>query len=135
MRKGKKYFQEPFMYEEWFSQYQGGQLPEPQDLYRTVLPACKYYIGLRYRLLQLFYDAMFENSLNGMPICRAMFLNDPQDKALYNDKLAFLDDQFFVRKDLLIAPILEPQSDNNGYGKRDIYLPVSIDWYCFMENK
>lgn len=135
MRKGKKYFQEPFMYEEWFNQYRGGQLPEPQDLYRMVLPVCKYYISLRYRLLQLFYDAMFENSLNGMPICRAMFLNDPQDKSLYNDKLTFLDNQFFVRKDLLIAPVLEPQSATNGYGKREIYLPVGSDWYCFMDNK
>jgi alpha-glucosidase len=135
MRKGKKYFQEPFMYEEWFNQHSGGQLPEPQSLYRAVLPVCKYYIELRYRLLQLFYDAMFENTLNGMPICRAMFLNDPQDKAIYNDKLEFLNNQFFVRKDLLIAPILEPQSELNGYGKREIYLPTGSDWYCFKDNK
>lgn len=135
MRKGRKYFQEPFMYEEWFNQNCDGQVPEPQDQYRMVLPICKYYIELRYRLLQLFYDAMFENTLNGMPICRAMFLNDPQDKALYNNKLAFLDNQFFVRKDLLIAPVLEPQADTNGYGKREIYLPAGSDWYCFMDNK
>ncbi len=135
MRKGKKDFQEPFMYEEWFNQNCDGQLPEPQDQYRMVLPICKYYIELRYRLMQVFYDAMFENTLNGMPICRAMFLNDPQDKALYNDKVEFLDNQFFVRKDLLIAPILEPQSDTNGYGKREIYLPTGSDWYCFMDNK
>jgi alpha-glucosidase len=135
MRKGRKNFQEPFMYEEWFNQYCGGNIPEPQNLYRSVLPICRYYIQLRYRLLQLFYDAMFENTQNGKPICRPMFLTDPHDKALYNDKRSFLDNQFLVRNDLLIAPILDPQSDSNGYGKRDVYLPAGSDWYCFMDNK
>jgi alpha-glucosidase len=95
---------------------------------------CKYYIELRYRLLQLFYDAMFENTLNGMPICRAMIVTD-DDKALYNDKIQFLNNQFFVRNDLLIAPIIEKQSTQNGFGKRDIYLPAGSRWYQFMDNK
>ena len=132
-RKEQKDFQEPFMYEEWFNQYRGGNLPEPQDQYRMVLPVCKYYIELRYRLLQLFYDAMFENCLNGKPICRPMFLNDPQDKSLYNDKIEFLDDQFFVGRDLLVAPILD--EEKNCRGKRDIYLPTNSNWYCFKNNR
>jgi alpha-glucosidase len=89
---------------------------------------------LRYRLLQLFYDAMFENTLDGMPICRAMFLNDPDDKALYNDKLAFIDNQFFVRHDLLIAPILDPESAASAH-EFDVYLPADSNWYAFMDNK
>ncbi|MEH2179893.1 TIM-barrel domain-containing protein [Nostoc sp.] len=129
MRKGRKEFQEPFQYMEWFN----GNPPEPQDQYRMVLPVCKYYIELRYRLLQLFYDAMFENCLNGKPICRPMFLNDPTDKSLYNDKISFLDDQFFVGRDLLVAPILD--EENKCRGKRDIYLPASSDWYCFKNNR
>jgi alpha-glucosidase len=132
MRKGRKEFQEPFMYVEWFNQYQK-PVPEPQAQYQMVLPVCKYYIELRYQLLQLFYDAMFENCLNGQPICRAMFLNDPSDKALYNDKVEFLDDQFFVSRDLLVAPILDEQ--NKCGGKRDIYLPAGSDWYCFKNNR
>lgn len=132
IRKGKKEFQEPFMYEDWFKEYQK-PLPKPQDQYRMVLPVCKYYIELRYQLLQLFYDAMFQNCLNGKPICRAMFLNEPSDKALYNDKVQFLDDQFFVGRDLLVAPILDEQ--NKCGGKRDIYLPAGSDWYCFKNNR
>jgi alpha-glucosidase len=77
---------------------------------------------------------MFENTLNGMPICRAMILTDPQDKALFNDKLDFLDSQFLVGEDLLIAPILEPQLTGHG-GRRDVYLPAHSDWYLFMDNK
>jgi alpha-glucosidase len=64
-----------------------------------------------------------------------MFLNDPGDKALYNDKLSFLDNQFFVRQDLLISPILDPQLDANAYGRCDVYLPAGGDWYAFMDNR
>ena len=134
VRKGRKEFQEPFMYVEWFEQYQGGNIPEPQDLYRMVLPICKHYIELRYRLMQLFYDALFENTLSGLPICRPLFLNDSQDKALYNDKERFLNNEFFVRQDLLIAPVLRPQYENNNNGRRDIYLPQHSNWYCFVNN-
>ncbi|OYQ67791.1 alpha-glucosidase [Pseudanabaena sp. SR411] len=133
VRKGRKEFQEPFMYVEYFTE-RNLPIPQPQSLYKMVLPICKYYIELRYRLLQLFYDRLFENSLDGIPICRPMFLNDPQDQSLYNDKESFLDNQFFVGKDLLIAPILKPQDQSNG-GKRDVYLPQGSSWYCFMNNQ
>ena len=136
VRKGRKEFQEPFMYVEWFNQYKGGQLPEPQDLYRMVLPVCKHYIELRYRLLQLFYDAMFENTLNGLPICRPLFLSAPGDKSLFNDKENFINNEFFVGNDLLVAPVLDPQSDGgyHNHGKRDVYLPSGANWYSFANN-
>jgi len=132
-KDGRKHFQEPFAYQ-WVDLDRWNIPQEKRYLYSSVLPICKYYIELRYRLMQLFYDAMFENTLDGMPICRAMFLNDPNDKALYNDKLAFTDNQFFVRKDLLIAPILDPQSEVGSH-ECDVYLPVGCDWYAFMDNK
>jgi alpha-glucosidase len=86
--------------------------------------------------MQLFYDAMFKNQFNGLPICRPMFINIPNDKALFNDKEKFLSNQFFVGRDLLVAPILWPQIDQgvNNHGKRDIYLPASCGWYCYMNN-
>ncbi|HEU5383818.1 MAG TPA: TIM-barrel domain-containing protein [Ktedonobacteraceae bacterium] len=130
-KDGEKLFQEPYAYQERIQDAP----PHERDMFSCVLPICKYYIELRYRLLQLFYDAMFENVLTGLPICRAMFLNDPDDQALYNDKLAFIDDQFFVRNDLLVAPILEPQSQAREGGKRDVYLPTGHGWYTFMDNK
>jgi len=54
------------------------------------------------------------------------------DQTLYSDKITFLDSQFFIRRDLLIAPILYPQTI--GGGKRDVYLPAQSDWYLFMNN-
>jgi alpha-glucosidase len=121
------------MYEEYFNE-RGLPIPQPQDLYKMVLPICRHYIELRYRLMQLFYDCLFENTLDGMPICRPMFLNDPQDQSLYNDKEYFLDNQFFVGKDLLISPVTKPQAETNG-GKWDVYLPQGSNWYCFMNNQ
>lgn len=133
VRKGRKEFQEVFQYTEWFQTW-GKEIPAPQDLYYMVPTICRHYIQLRYRLMQLFYDALFENTLDGLPICRPLFLNDPEDLALYNDKEQFLNNEFFVRKDLLIAPVLHPQSENNNGGKRDVYLPQGSNWYCFVNN-
>lgn len=48
------------------------EVPKHMMVYKSVLPICKYMIRLRYSLLQLSYDAMFENILTGLPIARAM---------------------------------------------------------------
>jgi alpha-glucosidase len=69
-----------------------------------------------------------------MPICRPLFLNDPADKALLNEKQKHCSDQFFVGKDLLVAPVLEPDSAQGGV--RPVYLPAGQSrWYCFMDNQ
>jgi alpha-glucosidase len=131
VRKGQKQFQEPFQYVEWF---QTNRQPLPDaPLYEMVVPVCRYYIELRYRLLQLFYDTMFANALNGMPICRPLCVTDPGDRALFSSKAAFLNNEFCVGGDLLVAPILDPQSE--GQGKRDVYLPAGSDWYCFTDDR
>lgn len=38
-------------------------------------PVCRYYVELRYTLLQLLYDTMFENQVNGLPIARTLVRN------------------------------------------------------------
>lgn len=120
-KEDRKKFQEPWAYHE---------LNNPELIYQSVLPVCRYYIELRYRLLQLFYDALFENVLNGLPICRAMIINEKNDKTLYTDKIGFLDNQFFIRNDLLVAPVVHAKQE-----LRDIYLPLESDWYLFMANR
>jgi alpha-glucosidase len=69
---------------------------------------------------------MFEWTQTGMPICRALFLNDPQDPAA----LDWVDSEFFVGRDLLVAPIL-----TQGNPNRDVYLPRWSDWYAFKDNR
>jgi alpha-glucosidase (family GH31 glycosyl hydrolase) len=72
MRKDGKLFQEPYAYQKHYEEnswkYQGREAM----VYRAVLPICRYLIRLRYSLMQLMYDAMFENMVTGLPIARAM---------------------------------------------------------------
>lgn len=135
IKKGRKLFQEPYEYRN----YKNMVPEEVKYLYDCVLPVCKYYIELRYRLLQLFYDAMFENTQNGMPICRALFLTNPEDAALFNDKQEFLNTEFMVRDSILVAPILEKEiyeaEDGRKKGKRDVYLPAGSRWYQFKDHQ
>ena len=65
VRKGRKHFQEVFQYESWFNEWNGGKVPEPQYMYRAVLPVCRYYISLRYvtGLRYLCVDVLLVQSL------------------------------------------------------------------------
>jgi alpha-glucosidase len=130
-KPGKKCFQEPYAYDkpEVIAQVPWDQ----QAMYHCVLPVCKHYIELRYRLMQLFYDCMFENIHTGRPICRPLFVTDVCDPRLFTDKLWFLNNEFFVGDDLLVAPILSKQND--VFERRDVYLPVCSRWYNFKDNK
>ncbi len=57
-----KHFQEPYAFTEYFTMKNPGLArPQPWDLYQKVLPVCRHYIRLRYRLMQLLYDCMWEN--------------------------------------------------------------------------
>ncbi|CAG8487632.1 9178_t:CDS:2, partial [Cetraspora pellucida] len=123
-----KSFQELYVFKDY--QYAFGVTDYQRVFYRAVLPVTRHYIELRYRLMQLWYDLMWVNVLESMPMCRALFINDPHDDTLYNDKIEFNSNQFFVGKDLLVAPIMDP-----GATKRDIYLPTTDNWYSFVDSK
>ena len=99
VQKGQKLFQEPYAY---------------QAVDARVLPICRYYIQLRYRLLQLFYDAMFENTLNGMPICRPLMLTDPTDTALYNGQIAFVSTHSWSATTCSWRPFSNPSRHTTG---------------------
>jgi alpha-glucosidase len=110
-----KGFQEPYAYGE----------PVPAN--------CREWIEIRYRLIQVFYDAMYQASLTGLPIARALFLNDPQDANVYQNTAGCLDTEFFLGHDILVAPILQPRSQGNW--TRNIYLPGSSGWYAFQNDE
>ncbi len=101
-----KAFQEPYAYGE----------PVPTN--------CRKYINIRYQLLQVFYDAMYECTQTGMPIARSLFLNEINDANVFQN----LDDQFFVGQDILVAPVVTQGSLN-----REVYLPNGSNWYVFDE--
>ncbi|GKT40625.1 alpha-glucosidase 2 [Colletotrichum spaethianum] len=64
-----------------------GSSQDVYNLYMSVEPICRYYVQLRYSLLQVLYDTMFANLIDGLPIARAMvrhmFLLRPLNKIVH----------------------------------------------------
>jgi alpha-glucosidase len=120
----------------WYRNHYDGynkQFQEPYAYGEPVPTNCRKYIELRYRMLQIYYDAMYEWTQTGMPIARALFLNDPDDPGVYYH----LDDQFFVGRDFLVAPILSQHDTlpNPTPPLRNVYLPAGSQWYSFKDNQ
>jgi alpha-glucosidase len=120
----------------WFRNHYNGynkQFQEPYAYGEPVPTNCRKFIELRYRMFHVFYSAMYEATQTGMPIARALFLNDPQDPNVYN----YADDQFFVGKDFLIAPIVDQHEtlESPTVPLRDVYVPSGSQWYAFKNNQ
>jgi alpha-glucosidase len=81
------------------------------------------YINLRYQLLPYFYSLFAQNSQNGWPIIRPLFMADPKDP-----KLRDVEDIFMVGDSLLVVPVLE-----KGQTEREIYLPRG-KWFDYDTN-
>jgi alpha-glucosidase len=117
----------------WFRNHYIGYDKQYQEVYaygEPVTSVCRTWVEFRYRMLQIYYDAMYQWTQTGMPIARALFLNDPHDPAVYDH----LDDQFFVGQDILVAPIVSPVGRGGAESApavRDVYLPAGSDWYAF----
>ncbi|KAG9123437.1 hypothetical protein FRC07_014945 [Ceratobasidium sp. 392] len=100
-------------------------------LYRATLPICRYFVRLRYTLLQLLYDQMFDNLTTGLPIARALIISNEDDPSLVSENTEFLDDEYMVGDHLLVAPVLDPQGDGPKQATRVAYLPRPDPWWLF----
>lgn len=72
----------------------------------------KEYVGMRYRLLPLYYALAHENYTNGMPVLRRLDVNYPQ----YAE--ARRNDEYLLGDYILIAPIAEAPA-----ASRTVFLP------------
>jgi alpha-glucosidase len=116
----------------WFRNHYIGYDKEYQEAYAYSEPVagiCRRIVERRYRMLPIWYDAMYEWTETGVPIARALFLNDADDAQVY----LHLDDAFFVGKDILVAPILRPAPAGGGPARRDVYLPAGSAWFPFAD--
>ncbi|WP_437809871.1 TIM-barrel domain-containing protein [Sorangium sp. So ce1078] len=112
----------------WYRNHYDGYTKLFQEPYSYGAPVptnCRKYIEIRYRLIQLFYDAMYQSTRSGLPLCRALFLNDGHDPNVFSA----CNDQFFVGDSLLVAPIVNP-----GQVYRNVYLPSGSQWYVYNDN-
>lgn len=121
----------------WYRNHYYGYLKQFQEVYEYGEPVptyCRKYIEMRYRLIQLFYDAMYTWTTTGLPICRPLFLNDPHDPAAYDERWA--SSEFFVGSDLLVAPVVTQHitADPPTRPSRAVYLPSGSQWYAYKDN-
>jgi Alpha-glucosidases, family 31 of glycosyl hydrolases len=115
----------------WYRNHYNGYdkaFQEPWAFDEATIARCRRIVRLRYRLVQLLYDAMYEWTQTGLPIARALFLTDPGDLEVYNH----LDDQFCLGRDLMIAPIVEAAAPRQP-ARRQVYLPGGQEWYPFTD--
>ena len=119
----------------WYRNHYDGYVKQFQEPYQYGEPVpsnCRKYIEMRYRLLQVFYDAMYQHTQTGLPIVRPLFLNDPGDPQVYH----YVNDQFFLGDHILVAPIVSQHDTANPPTPpvRDIYLPAGSQWYAYQDN-
>nr|CAB52201.1 alpha-1,4-glucan lyase [Morchella vulgaris] len=126
VKKDRKWFQEPYAYPKHLETHP--ELADQAWLYKSVLEICRYWVELRYSLIQLLYDCMFQNVVDGMPLARSMLLTDTEDTTFFNESQKFLDNQYMAGDDILVAPILHSRNEVPGEN-RDVYLPLFHTWY------
>ena len=80
-----KLFQEPYAFTDHFNSNPSGVPEKERYLWLSAEPICRYYVKLRYSLLQLLYDAMFEHQFNGLPIARSLVITDSEDSSLLGE--------------------------------------------------
>jgi alpha-glucosidase (family GH31 glycosyl hydrolase) len=93
---------------------------EPYSHGEAVESAARSFLNLRYRLIPYLYSLHELAHRTGMPVLRSFQLQEPQDAAGF-----WIDDQFFVGDNILVAPLF------NDDGNRKLYLPEG-KWYDFF---
>ncbi len=78
------------------------------------------YLHLRERLRPYLRRLMQEASTTGLPLMRPLMLDFPDDPMA-----AQVHDAYMLGPDLLVAPVLEPDSTS-----RSVWLPEGADWRC-----
>lgn len=126
-KPGHKLWQEPYGYFE-----NADKVPTQAALYKAVLPICRYYITLRYTLMQLLYDTFFASLFTGKPVARSMLATDPWDLSLLDQNAPYLALQYMVGQDILVAPVLHSEEERAASQMlRTVYLPSGSKFYDF----
>jgi len=98
---------------------------EPWSYGEKVETIARNFIGLRYRLMPYLYSLFYEASQSGMPICRSLVLNYPNDDQIY---LSDFENQFMLGEAILVCPV----KSKTEIAK--VYLPQG-DWYLLYNNQ
>ena len=64
--------QEPFEYAKYYNEHEQEIGEDEALIFKAVLPVTRYFTKLRYSLMQMLYDAMFENIFTGLPVVNSL---------------------------------------------------------------
>lgn len=96
---------------------------EPWTFGEPWLSILREFLRLRERLLPYLYTLCWEAEQTGAPLVRPAFWLDPGDASLWD-----VDDAFLLGNDLLVAPVLEPDTTS-----REVVLPTG-HWYSLWDD-
>ena len=97
---------------------------EPWCFTPQVEAVCKAAIELRYRFIPYLYTCFAKAHYHGHAIIKPIFTAEPRNRALRS-----LDDSYLVGDDVLVAPVLHPETL-----RRQVYLPQG-EWIDYHSNQ
>ncbi|MGB7843134.1 MAG: TIM-barrel domain-containing protein [Salinimicrobium sp.] len=94
-----------------------------EPIFRAAKPKelAKKAIELRYQLLPYNYTLAFRNSVEGLPLMRPLFFEEPENFKLYSVANEYLWGEAF-----LVSPVVRP-----GISEKEIYFPKTANWFDF----
>lgn len=97
---------------------------EPYNYPDSIQEILHRFIDLRYRLLPYNYSLAWQNSTQGIPFTRSLFMEEP-----YTEALSGVTDTYLWGSDFLVAPVTQPHQTH-----RRLYLPKGV-WFDFFNDE
>lgn len=85
----------------------------------------KKAIELRYRLLPYNYTLAFRNSIEGLPLMRPLFFEEPDNFRLYSVSQTYL-----WGDDILVSPVLQEH-----VREQEVYFPKGSNWFDYYSGE
>jgi alpha-glucosidase (family GH31 glycosyl hydrolase) len=115
----------------WIPPYKAGGFDHgsrlPWEWGDTVLNSARISIQLRYKLLPYIYTMMRNAHDDGLPLCRGLYIEYPDNVKAYRY------DEYLFGDNMLVAPIVEPSNNAKYVSNKSLWLPKG-DWYDYFTN-